>query len=304
MDDKTNYTCDIGIMAYNEEKNIGLLLDALLRQKLNKVSIEKIMVVASGCTDRTEEIVKEYTKKYPKIELIIQPQRLGKASAVNLFLKKAKTPVVVLESADTFPLIETIEKLVSPFEDPRVGMAGARPMPQNDPNTFMGFTNHLLWTLHHLLSLQRPKMGELVAFRHIVTAIPENSAVDETCIESFISRKGLKILYIPEAIVINYGAENLSDFIKQRRRIYAGHLVVESNEKYKVATLHASKIFSLIFKYIKLNFKTFFWLWGAVFLEACGRYLGVYDFFIKKKSHAVWDIAESTKEIKGLDHEK
>ena len=43
-------TCSIGIMAYNEEANIGRLLKAVLSQKLKTVAITEIVVVASGCS--------------------------------------------------------------------------------------------------------------------------------------------------------------------------------------------------------------------------------------------------------------
>lgn len=294
--------CTLGIMAYNEEKNIGQLLAALLRQKLIEVKIEKIIVVASGCTDQTVKIVQTFTQKYPQLELITEPERKGKSAAINLFLKRVKTPIVILESADTLPLFYTIETLVTPFQNPKIGMCGARPLPQNNPNTFMGFTNHLLWTLHHLLSLERPKMGELVAFRNIVPAIPETSAVDETSIEAYLHQKGLKIKYVPEAIILNYGAENIKDFLKQRRRIYTGHSVIRRQEKYRVATLNGFKIFWLILKNIKIDFKTFFWLIGAILLEMYGRLLGFYDSFIKNKTHAVWEVAESTKDLKVNDN--
>jgi cellulose synthase/poly-beta-1,6-N-acetylglucosamine synthase-like glycosyltransferase len=285
-------------MAYNEERNIGRLLDKVFRQNLDKVFIDKVIVVASGCTDKTVEIVQEYQNMYPNLELIVQERRLGKSSAINLFLEKVSSLLVVMESADTLPGLKTIERLVCPLNDSGVGMTGCRPMPQNNPETFMGFTNHLLWEIHHLLSLERPKMGEAVAFRNIVKKIPETSAVDETSIEAYISKQGLEVRYVPEAEVQNYGAENFRDFIKQRRRIYAGHSVVKRQEKYKVATLNGLKIFWLIIKNTKLNSKTFFWLWGSILLEVYGRLLGYYDFFVKRNNHTVWEIAESTKEIK------
>ncbi len=50
--------CSVGITAYNEEANIGRLLQALLDQQLSTVAISQIVVVASACTDRTEEIVR------------------------------------------------------------------------------------------------------------------------------------------------------------------------------------------------------------------------------------------------------
>lgn len=290
--------CTIGVMAFNEERNIRHLLDALLRQKLQEAVIKKIVVVASGCTDKTEDMVKEYSLKYPQIELITQPKREGKSSAINLFLKTVKTPVIILESADTLPLFYTIEEMAKPFIDPEVGMAGGHPLPQDDPNTFIGFTNHLLWTLHHLLSLKRPKMGELVAFRNIIPSIPTESAVDETSIEAFFAGKKMKILYLPKALVLNKGAGNITDFLKQRRRIYAGHLYVKHQHGYRVTTFRETSIFRLILKNIKLTPKTTIWLIGAILLEATGRYLGVFDYYVRKKNHAVWDVAVSTKEIK------
>ena len=47
---------------------------------------------------------------------------------------------------------DAIERLVSPFADPEVGMTACRPEPVNDPATFMGFAAHLLWDLHHQMN--------------------------------------------------------------------------------------------------------------------------------------------------------
>src|SRR5437588_2218920 len=45
--------CSVGIMAYNEEANIGRTIYAVLEQQGPSVSIVEVIVVASGCTDRT-----------------------------------------------------------------------------------------------------------------------------------------------------------------------------------------------------------------------------------------------------------
>jgi len=52
--------CSVGITACNEEANIGRLLEAMPIQLLDEVEIAEIIVVASECTDRTEEIVREH----------------------------------------------------------------------------------------------------------------------------------------------------------------------------------------------------------------------------------------------------
>ena len=49
--------CSIGIMAHNEEANVGPMLGALVSQPTATVTLAEIVVVASGCTDRTESIV-------------------------------------------------------------------------------------------------------------------------------------------------------------------------------------------------------------------------------------------------------
>ena len=51
-----------------------------------------------------------------------------------------------------------------PFADPEVGMTSCRPVPVNDPNTFMGFTAHMLWGLHHEINVPRtlrPALGTI-----------------------------------------------------------------------------------------------------------------------------------------------
>ena len=95
--------CSIGIMAYNEEANIARTLDAVLYQQGPSMRIEEIIVVASGCTDRTVPIVLEIALKEPRVHLCVQEKREGKASAINLFLKQATSPIVILIGADIIP---------------------------------------------------------------------------------------------------------------------------------------------------------------------------------------------------------
>jgi len=96
----------------------------------------------------------------------------------------------VLESADTIPLENTIERLCLPFYDEKVGMTSGHPIPVNDKSAFIGFTGHLIWELHHRIALKNPKPGELIVFRNVIDEIPKNTAVDEAWIEALIKKKG------------------------------------------------------------------------------------------------------------------
>ncbi len=292
------FSVSIGVMAYNEEANVGLLLDALLRQRLSSCYIKEIIVVVSGCTDNTEEIVKTYARQHPKIKLLVQERREGKASATNLFLSKAKGDIVVLESCDTLPEDDTVENLVKPFSDPKVGMTGGHPVPINANGAFMGFTDNLFWSLHHKLALKRPKLGELVTLRNrIIKRIPKDTAVDEASFEALITEAGYKIYYAADAIVHNKGPETVGDFLKQRRRITAGHLHLQKTRNYTVSTMNGFRILGLLLGSMKWSPKSVLWTAGAVSLELYGRLLGHFDFHIRKKNPFVWDIATSTKNL-------
>jgi glycosyltransferase involved in cell wall biosynthesis len=309
--------CAVAIMAYNEEANIARVLDALIAQDVETVRITSIVVVASGCTDRTEEIVLRYAQRHPFIHLIHQDCREGKAAAINLCKRHLMGyEVIVCHSADVVPSSRAIEYLVRPFEDADLGMTGARPVPTNSPDTFMGYAAHLLWWLHHRLSLHRPKMGEVIAFRNVFRQIPRDSAVDEASIEPLIVGQGLTLQYVPDSVVYNHGPETLQDFIKQRRRIYAGHLYVKDKMGYAVSTMKLARIVPLFVHEVlrpghgrseaaRDESKIHRWqhlLWGPMvaLLEAWCRILGVWDYTIWKQTPFIWPVADTTKDPAGV----
>jgi len=285
----------IGICAHNEEKNIGNLLEKLINQETKKTKINEIIVVSSS-TDRTNEIVRNFSKKDERIKLIVQSRREGKASAVNEFIKNANSEVCVLESADTIPLENTIEKLCLPFYDKSIGMTGGHPIPVNDRSTFIGFTGHLIWELHHKIATINPKLGELVAFRNVIDKIPKDTSVDEAWIEAIIRNKGYKVIYVPDAVCYNKAPETIRDFIRQRRRIHTGHLHLKNKLGYSVSTMDIRNIFKAI-KELDLQSKEWVYLVGAIILESICNILGWLDYYVLKRNYAVWEMAETTKMV-------
>ncbi len=291
--------CSVGITAYNEEANIGRLLEALRNQLLHEVEITEIIVVASACTDRTVPIVREWMAVDPRIKLIEQPRREGKTAAVNAFLKEAKEAICVLESGDTLPHESAIEHLVRMFRDPSVGMTGAHKVPVNTPDHLAGLFTYLRLRLEHELCLEIPRLGELIAFRKVLDQIPPDVAMDEAFVEAFIIRRGMQVRYAPDAIVYNTGPNSIRDFIRQRRRNHAGHLYLQHKYGYKVSSLRKRKVALIALR------EAWRAIWGAIrllwvlfllaLLEGWSRLLGWYDFAIRHERHVVWDMAWSQK---------
>jgi cellulose synthase/poly-beta-1,6-N-acetylglucosamine synthase-like glycosyltransferase len=290
-------SCSIGIIVHNEAENIGKLLDSLLKQDLKRVSLEEIIVVSSGSTDGTNEIVKKYEKSDKRIRLITESERNGKSAGINLFLESAGQQILIIESGDTIPASDTIEKLIAPFENEEIGMTGGRPVPENKPDSFIGYSVNLLWELHHEMALLSPKLGEMIAFRRIFDRIPPESAVDEASIEFLIRNAGLRLKYIPDAVIHNKGPEHLKDFIKQRRRIEAGHLWLRKKQNYRVTSQNHFLILRLTWRKLKKDQRNFIFLMGTILLEMYSRFLGWIDFRFRNVNPYKWDIAQTTKKL-------
>ncbi|MFP4111446.1 MAG: glycosyltransferase family 2 protein [Candidatus Woesearchaeota archaeon] len=280
----------VGIIAHNEESNIRRLIDSVLDQETTNFALKEIIVVSSGSTDKTNEIVSGSENKDSRVRLVTETHRQGKYSAINIFLKNAQSDILVMISGDVVPKTNSIEKLCMPLLKKKVGLSGGHPIPVDCKDNFLGYCIWLEWKLHHLISLENPKFGEMIAFKKVFSEIPPTS-VDEEEIARIVKEKGLKGVYVPSAIVYNRGPENLLDFIEQRRRIYAGHIALRK-KGYIVAT---TEKLSILKKIMNLPNQRFFWTIGVVFVELYSRFLGLIDNFILKKDHFVWKILAKDK---------
>lgn len=288
--------CSIGIMAYNEEANIAHALDSILRQKLISKRITEIIVVASGCEDRTASIVTEVMSREPRVRLIEQARREGKASAINLFINAAKSSVLAMVSADVVVADDALDALLGHFEESDVGMVGGHPLPVNSDTTFLGHAVQLQWRLHDRIARAAPKMGEMVAFRDVVPSIPLDTAVDEVSIQALVLQLGYRVVYEPRAVVYNRGPATIRDFLRQRRRIFAGHLRVREQQAYSASTMSVWRAFRALLR--SSCFRTpreALWSIGTIGLEATARALGWYDVTRRRHSPFMWEMCGTTK---------
>jgi cellulose synthase/poly-beta-1,6-N-acetylglucosamine synthase-like glycosyltransferase len=286
----------VGVTAYNEEQNIGHLLEALLDQHLHRVQIAEIIVVASACTDQTVPIVRGFMERDERVKLIEQPRREGKTSAINLFLAAAQHDICVLESGDTLPHEYAIEHMVRMFDDPNVGMVGAQKVAVNTPDHVVGLLSHLRLRMEHELCLEIPRLGEMIAFRKVFERIPPDVAMDEAFVEALVVKHGLQVRYAPDAVVYNTGPTTISDFIQQRRRNHAGHLYLKHKYGYAVSSIQNKRVLRVALKEVWGIIRLAWVLFLLAAVEAYSRALGWYDFAIKRDRHVVWTMAWSQKQ--------
>jgi poly-beta-1,6-N-acetyl-D-glucosamine synthase len=287
----------IGVMAYNEEATIARLLETIAGQSAAD-SIARVVVVASGCTDRTGEIVEAFARRDPRIALVAEPERSGKVSAINRFLSLAPEPILLVSGADMFYAPRTIAEITAPFDDPDVGMVGAHPVPLNSPDTFTGFAVHLLWRLHHEVSLVQPKMGELIAFRNVFRGLDPATLADEVQIEHGIRSVGYKVAYAPNAIVYNRGPETLREFVAQRTRWNAFNQQIHREHRIPISTSRAGTLTRALLSYVKTDRPRLDWVAGTAVVEAYCRIRGALaQPELRSSKHRLWTPQRSTKDV-------
>ena len=102
------------------KQHLERLLPNLLSEQ-NLPEKHKILVICSGCTDRTPQIVKKFQEKDARIELLNENVRKGKSNALNKIFSIARAygEILILVNADALPGKDTINKLVSKLENPQ-----------------------------------------------------------------------------------------------------------------------------------------------------------------------------------------
>ncbi len=265
----------VGVIAHNEEKNIGKLLDVVIGARATEV------FMVSSSTDGTNRIAASRGAT-----VIREDDRQGKAAAVNRFLASARSHTLVLLSADVLPQEGAIDALLKPLEDPKVGIVGCRPVPFPARGLLASVVT-FQWKLHHAISKSSPKFGEMMGFRKVFERLPD-TAVDEECIAMLVKQKGYSARYAPDAVVRNRGPANCLDFVRQRRRIYCGHLQLARNG-YRPASLGNFRVLMKAFSLLRLSNLHVFAC--ALVLEGLSRLLGLLD-YLRRKDHTVWKMVE------------
>jgi len=289
----------IGIPAHNEERNIGTLLNRLVKE----CSKYDILVVSSGSTDRTNDIVKDMMTKYGNVRLIVEEERHGKSSALSILLKElnSKYDALVYMGADNLPEKGAIDKMLNKLDQNDVGLVGGRPIPLNDPTELVGYIVHLIWGIHHEISLKEPKVsGELCALKsQIVYDIPPTIINDDAYLQLVVEQRGYKIVYEPNAIVYLRGPSSIREFFNQRYRVTLGHYQVEQLLGAKLPTTYARRNVFIAWRIGKKNglFKKVFWFAFFLIISITNVAKAWFDFYIRRKLPYKWKPILTTKNV-------
>jgi len=285
----------IGIPAYNEEKTIAKSITSVLKQIKDD---DEVIVVASGCTDNTVREVKKIQRGDKRIKLIIEKERKGKASAINLIIKNAKHEIIVQTDGDVIVGKGAINQLVKHFEDKKVGGVSGHPIPIiPENNLFYGWTIMSYRKIHELRKEESEKgifwhlSGYLLAFRkEALMKVPFAKGAVDAWMGKIIKENGYKIIYEPDAKVLVKAPLNIKDFVNQKARVRAGYCFLP-----KVPRTVKRELFYFPKELLKIPFKRWpkFFISGFIYLYSWIK--GFYLAKTKKSLYEIWKTPKSTK---------
>ncbi len=303
----------IGICAYNEQENIGNLLNNVLNQPFSSShELSEIIIVCSGCIDNTEKIVKKFQKTDKRVKLISEKNRRGKSVAQNRLIEAATGDAIVFLSADTFPAKGSILKLVQALNG-NIGCVGAEVIAVNDSASLADFISRFTWKIHNHTLVQENEnetlghlAGDMFAVKQgILDKIPPDVVNDDAYMVMEVKSKGFRVKYVSESVCYLLGPRTINDYLRQRRRVLFGHmqltkLLGEAPPVLKTILyqkpLEAVHIILTLFK--TMPPKDISRLPAVVVVELAATSLARWDNFNDKTNHHIlWERVNTTKTL-------
>lgn len=228
------------VPCFNEEMTLEHCINSLVKQDYKKY---EIIIVDDGSTDNTYSLGQDLASKFPEKVSVIKKVNGGKASALNLGIKRAKGSVVVCIDADSIFVQNTVSELIKPLSNNQVYVVGGNVRVINrgrllNKSQAMEYISGLGLQRRGFaqLSCMPVISGAIGAFRkeklNEIGGYSSDTLVEDMDITISIQKIGGKVAYNSHAVAYTESPENIKDFLKQRYRwTFGGFQVLKKHKE-------------------------------------------------------------------------
>jgi poly-beta-1,6-N-acetyl-D-glucosamine synthase len=260
MDEQNKISLTVGIPAYNEERNIGKLIQNINSQKGQSFIIDKIFIISDGSVDNT---VSE-ASKFKNVIIIDDGKRKGKALRINEIFQLAQSELVIILDADIALKEDAFKQLIQPFFKASDIMLVSGTLSPIRPKTLAGTLSFVAFDLwqNAIEMAENNEMyhcgGPLRAFKKpfyknfIFPAI----TADDVYPYFVCKQMNYQFAYIKNALGFYKLPATITDFKKQQKRFLESESVHENRFGVDFAKQYYSITFYIKFKaFVKTFFK-------------------------------------------------
>ena len=192
------------ITAYNEELDIRAKLENTLQIDYPKDKLE--ILVASDCSsDKTDEIVKEFSNEGVKLHR--QAERFGKTAAQNTAIKKASGEIVLFSDATTMYEKDVLRKMMPNFADQTIGCVAGKLIYVDDSSSNVGKGAKSYWNYETFIKRSESRACSLIGASGCLYAVRKEiyqpmypEACSDFLICTIVYRQGLRSIFEPNAV--------------------------------------------------------------------------------------------------------
>jgi len=211
--------------AFNEEAHIGATVENKLRQDYPPERLDMI-VVSDASADRTDEIVRGFAERDPRVQLLRNEARAGKTSGLNLAIPRARGEIVVFADANSLYRPDAIAKLVRNFADPQVGYVTGSMRYVSADGSMVGDGCSAYMRYENALRLAETRLGSIVGVDGGVDAIRRNlyqpmraDQLPDFVAPLSVAEQGFRVIYEPDAVLTEETLSVQSQEYRMRVRV-------------------------------------------------------------------------------------
>lgn len=219
------------IPVYNNEKNIGKLIESLLKSDYPKELLE-IIIVDNGSNDRTKEMIRQY----PTVVLLEEKNIQSSYAARNKGIQYAKNEILAFIDSDCIATPQWIKEGVNVLVSEPADLAGGKVEFVYSKHKTAAELYDSISNMQNKFYIKEGKTSS-TANLFVKSSLFERIGMFPDWIKSGgdvqwtakATRNGFSLVYAPKAIV-KHPARFLKDLLKKKYRVGTGIMYVWINE--------------------------------------------------------------------------